>query len=240
MPDRLPSLLLQLIVWVPPLLIGRAAGLRARHRSGRAPHIVAAISVAAWVATWVAMNRLAPPPYLPGVTHDPMTAPPEAIQALVRLTIGVVLPLCAIVAAIAFRRARAAAAVSLIASLSGCAAILGTDDTVCTTELRHGLLVTVRDSISGNGEGAGATLIARDGAYVDSLAIPAANRWMDTMPLWAAPERPGTYSVTVRKPGFADWEQRNVVIGNDRCHVIPVRLTARLRRAAMVPTARGA
>ena len=50
----------------------------------------------------------------------------------------------------------------------------------------------------------------------------------DSLALSAAHERPGTYTVTVSKPGYRDFTQSNIVVGADVCHVITVQITARL------------
>lgn len=47
--------------------------------------------------------------------------------------------------------------------------------------------------------------------------------------LMSAGERPGTYTVTVSKPGFRDWQRAGIVVTADECHVHPVELSARLQ-----------
>lgn len=102
----------------------------------------------------------------------------------------------------------------------------------CTTEARAGINVTVVDSLTGKAESfTGLWLRARDGSYVDSttMAFPDA---MGQMRMAAAYERKGTYAVTVHADGYRDWSKLNVVVTADRCHVIPVQLTARLAKPA--------
>ncbi len=112
MPDRLPSLVLLVGFWVPPALLGwTAAEAALRRESPRriaTTTAVLAVLVVAWSAAWYAFQLDRIPPYLPGATHDPRYAPPEAVAAL-RLVAGVlVLPVSAIACALAFRlRARA-------------------------------------------------------------------------------------------------------------------------------------
>lgn len=48
--------------------------------------------------------------------------------------------------------------------------------------------------------------------------------------LAAAGERAGTYTVTIGHAGYASFTQTNVVVNRDACHVIPVKLEARLLR----------
>lgn len=113
--------------------------------------------------------------------------------------------------------------------LSGCNLVDG--DEACTSELRFGLRVTVQDSLTGAPAASGAQLIARDGSYADTVSFPPNRPDLDALPLASAPERPGTYTVTVRKAGFLDWVRTGVRVTADECHVRPVDLTARLRPA---------
>lgn len=63
------------------------------------------------------------------------------------------------------------------------------------------------------------------------LELSAERPDLDNQPLVGAGEREGTYTVTVRKAGFIDWERTNVVVTADGCHVRPVAVTGRLERA---------
>jgi hypothetical protein len=96
----------------------------------------------------------------------------------------------------------------------------------CTTDFRHGVVVEVRDSLTDAPAASGARLIVRDGAYADtSDQLP----FMDPLTLRAAGERGGTYDVTVEKPDHRDWTRARVRVLEDECHVIPVRIEARLQ-----------
>jgi len=115
--------------------------------------------------------------------------------------------------------------------LCGLMACEDTTGLACTSEARASIIVWVRDSVSGAPIAAGATLVLQDGAFADSItaADHFPNDWaLQTMNSW---ERPGTYSVTVRRPGYADWSASNVVVSDGRCHVQTVVLTARLQPA---------
>lgn len=98
----------------------------------------------------------------------------------------------------------------------------------CTTDFRYGVVVEVRDSVTGAPAAAGARLIVRDGAYADTSDQPP---FVDPLILQAAGERGGFYDLTVQKPNYQEWTRRNVRVWEDRCHVIPVRLGARLQPA---------
>jgi hypothetical protein len=117
-------------------------------------------------------------------------------------------------------------ALSLL-TLTGCELIT---DPVCTLEAVSGLHVTVEDSLTGAPAASGAQLIAQDGAFADTVSFPPNRPELDAQALESARERPGTYTLTVRKPGFIDWIRSGVVVTKGECHVRPVALTARLQR----------
>ena len=98
---------------------------------------------------------------------------------------------------------------------------------VCTQNLVPGIVVTVTDSLSGVMPASTLTAIALEGAYRDSVsyAAPAAS----ALTISLASERAGTYSVTVRKPGYLDWVKNGVTVTKDVCHVTTVALNAKLK-----------
>lgn len=118
----------------------------------------------------------------------------------------------------------------IVLGLGGCDLIDG-PGVICTANFVFGLSVAVQDSTTGAPAASGAELIARDGAYADTAGFPPGRPDLDAQPLVSAGERPGTYTVTVRKPGFVDWVRSGVVVTADECHVHTVELTARLRPA---------
>jgi len=95
-----------------------------------------------------------------------------------------------------------------------------------------GLRVAVVDSITLSPP-AEATLVARSPAFVDSIGPVEPSRvtttQRDTLVLYAAVDRPGTYSVQVRSPGYSEWLRTTVAVTADACHVRTVTLTARLQ-----------
>ena len=123
-------------------------------------------------------------------------------------------------------RSRAAA---LLAALTiGSACFLGPGD--CTTELRYGLVVLVRDAATGAPAGHGATATAQDGAYVETLHFNGGPGSADSLSFVGAGERPGRYEVRVNKTGYQPWSRRGIQVKSDACHVQPVMLEARLER----------
>jgi hypothetical protein len=111
----------------------------------------------------------------------------------------------------------AAAALSV-----GCDELTGT---VCTTEARAAISVEARDSITNATVGAGARIIASDGAFADTVI---------TVEDFAGPyglahERAGSYTVTVEQAGHSPWSRSDVRVSRDDCHVRTVPLTALLQ-----------
>ena len=123
--------------------------------------------------------------------------------------------------------------VLLIALLTtaGCD-LLDSPGVYCTENFVFGLEVAVQDSSTGAAAASGAQLIAQEGAWADTVGFPSDRPDLDALPLVSAGERPGTYTVRVRKSGFRDWQRTGVVVTADECHVHPVELTARLQPAA--------
>ena len=110
-PDRLPSLIVLLGFWVPPAVIGIAvADLVHRGTTRVRPaliYTVLIIFVLGYVAVWFVFNLGRMPPYIPGATHDPTFASPEAVKGLAVFTIALILTGSVLACLLAFRiRAR--------------------------------------------------------------------------------------------------------------------------------------
>ncbi len=108
------------------------------------------------------------------------------------------------------------------AVVAGCDSFTG----VCTTDFRFGIVVEVRDAVSGAPAADGARLIVRDGDYVETVDAPPTP---SSTFLQAAGERVGRYDVTVQKPGYAEWTRTDVQVLRDGCHVTQIRLDAQLQ-----------
>ena len=104
----------------------------------------------------------------------------------------------------------------------------------CLTVPVAGLRVAVVDSITLSPP-TEATLVARSSAFIDSIGPVEPSRvtttQRDTLILYTAVDRPGTYSVLVRSPGYSDWLRTTVDVTADACHVRTVTLTARLQHS---------
>jgi hypothetical protein len=104
-------------------------------------------------------------------------------------------------------------------------------EVICTADFRYGLNVTVVDSLTGALVPRPILIVASEGAFSDTakFALQTDGIQLGSWPLLG--ERSGVFTVLVRAPGYQDWQQSSVRIGRDACHVIPVALTARLRRS---------
>jgi hypothetical protein len=100
---------------------------------------------------------------------------------------------------------------------------------VCTMEARAGITVDPVDSATGAPLSGPTVLIVSEGAFADTVRANIGTPPAPTS-ISAAYERPGTYNIVVRHPGYRDFGQTSVVVTKDVCHVQPVRITARLER----------
>lgn len=122
----------------------------------------------------------------------------------------------------------------ILCLLSTACAVSG-NPVVCTAQFVYGLNIQVQDSVTGAWIASGATLIARDGAFVDSVGAQGSGPEWDQLPLATAGERAGTYDVTVRREGYHPWDRNGIEVEGDTCHVRPVNLVARLQPRADAP-----
>ena len=110
-PDRLPSLIVLVGFWIPPAVIGIAvADLVHRGTTRVRPaliYTVLMIFVLGYAAVWFVFNLGRMPPYIPGATHDPTFASPQAVKGLAVFTSALVFPGSVVACFLAFRiRAR--------------------------------------------------------------------------------------------------------------------------------------
>ena len=100
------------------------------------------------------------------------------------------------------------------------------EPSACTAHIEWGLRVQVRDSVTGIPAGVGATVIAVDGSYNETLrSYPE----LDSLTFYGAGEREGTYLVRVTKDGYRTWSRSGIVVRDGGCHVIPVTVQASLQ-----------
>jgi len=110
MPDRLPSLVVLVGLWIPPAVAGwvAAESLQRSTKPSRATGTYAVLIafVLGYAAAWFLLNLGRMPPYIPGATTDPTFAPARAVAGLAVVASVLVLPGSALACALAFRRRR--------------------------------------------------------------------------------------------------------------------------------------
>ena len=109
---------------------------------------------------------------------------------------------------------------AVLFAVGGCA--LFENDVVCTSQPRPALAVMVTDSVTGAVIG-GAAVIARDGAYRDSVSSRSNGYAV------LAQSRAGRYDIDVRAAGYREWHAIAVRVTTDDCGPVMVTVAARLR-----------
>jgi hypothetical protein len=99
---------------------------------------------------------------------------------------------------------------------------------VCPAILAPSARVTVLDSISGANITPGASAILRNATVADSVMAPEGS---PVTVMGVGEGRVGTFTLTVRKPGYQAWIKRNLKVENGRCGAQTVDVTARLKPA---------
>ena len=102
--------------------------------------------------------------------------------------------------------------------------------TLCTTDYRPGIVVAIYDADTGEPAANQVVGYATDGAYADTLMPHGFTGDGKAVSLQGAHERPGTYSVLLKKSGYTDWLIEGVFVEAGECHVKTVSLEARLER----------
>jgi len=123
------------------------------------------------------------------------------------------------------------------AALTTCVAVLGATAcsssaptaVACSGGTAYGLAVTVQNAATGAPITDSASVVIKDGSYVESYNSLGAAGQPGSGTIHAASERAGTYSITIRKPAFAAYDTTGVVVTKDACHVIPVQVLAKLQ-----------
>ena len=101
------------------------------------------------------------------------------------------------------------------------------DPVVCPAIVPQAFDVMAQDSISGANVLPGASVVARDGAYSDSVV---AQPPVDVVGVGG--DRPGTYTMTVRQTGYQVWSKSGLKVEDGPCGVRTVDVIARLKPAA--------
>jgi hypothetical protein len=115
-------------------------------------------------------------------------------------------------------------------AISVCSGCLVENSKVCPMVVNPAIRIGIRvPEANGDNEWDGKVVI-RDGDYIEVLAPYAFPGSSEEAVFQAtgAPERPGVYSVSVRKTGYEDWVVFGVVVAKGDCGVVTQRLTANL------------
>jgi hypothetical protein len=103
---------------------------------------------------------------------------------------------------------------------------------MCNALFAYGITLKVQNAATGAPITDSATVVITDGSYVESYDYLGAPGQPTSGLLSAAGERAGTYSISIRKTGFAPYDTVGVKVTRDVCLVHPVRVTANLRPAS--------
>jgi hypothetical protein len=101
----------------------------------------------------------------------------------------------------------------------------------CTLEARSAITVAVSDSLNpAVTTFTNVKVVAQSGSVRDSAFFASIDTRTQPLAAGLAYERAGTYTVTVRADGYAPWTKSGIEVTRDACHVITVRVDARLVR----------
>jgi len=97
------------------------------------------------------------------------------------------------------------------------------DGIICSTEFVYGVNVTLTDAQTGQAvTGAELRLISGTGTELMTEFPAPSGVYV------GAGEQPGTYSLNVQADGYQQYNQSDIVVEADECHVIPVSLQIQL------------
>lgn len=100
----------------------------------------------------------------------------------------------------------------------------------CLLRITPGLVVEIHDARSGRPIADSAIAVARSGSYVDTMRVGGIERDGSVRNRQGASERPGVYTVDVRRPGYRAWQASSVAVEQGPCHVKTVVIQAGLER----------
>jgi hypothetical protein len=106
----------------------------------------------------------------------------------------------------------------------------GGPDLLCTMSVEPAIELFVYDATTAEPAWWSAAGVVRDGAFEDSLWAPS---WLDStvaIPMRAADERPGTYSIHLERSGYVPWDTSGILVTAGVCHVQTVQVDAQLSR----------
>lgn len=107
------------------------------------------------------------------------------------------------------------------------------DPTPCIPGTEYAIVVAMRPTVPEVPTGTAFGVI-REAGYADSLRFQGrlgGDPAVQAAILAAGPERPGSYDVSIRRSGFADWDTTGIMARAGSCHVETVNLSVILEPA---------
>jgi len=123
-----------------------------------------------------------------------------------------------------------AAAILTASACSAVVSLLEPDRPQCVPEPRPAIAVFVRDATTQEWIASGATLVVRDGAFVDSASFPSGRSDLNPQGLWTPHSwgRAGLYEVRVRRSGYLNAHVPSVEVLKQDCAVVTRTFTVSL------------
>jgi len=97
--------------------------------------------------------------------------------------------------------------------------LIAAGDVACTATVEDGLLLSVTDQTTQMPSACGVTATAIEGAFSETVIVDETDCAEDDL-IAMLEERPGFYTLTVKKQGYQDYQVDNIGIGKDLCHVL--------------------
>jgi hypothetical protein len=108
----------------------------------------------------------------------------------------------------------------------------GPTDIACSQVYVYGISLKVQNAVTGARITDSAAVQIKDGGYVEAYNYLGPADQPTSGVLSAAGERAGTYSISIRKDGFAPYDTAGIKVTRDVCHVHGVQVTAKLQPVA--------
>lgn len=104
----------------------------------------------------------------------------------------------------------------------------GGDQVLCPLWIAPGMMVEVRDAVTGLPAACGAEATAESDAHTETLTTGVdCNTFTDALHM-SGVQHPGTYTLTIAKQGYQPWILGNIEVTGGVCGLIPVRMLVNL------------